>query len=86
MSGAPTFAEGRITHQTIGRMNLEVGKDAITVRLWQWSLKPDATLSVGEAEELVRRLTKAIAQAKGQKAKRTSASDAMDDDDFSDIA
>lgn len=81
---APEFPEGRITHASIGRLNVEAGDKSVTLRLWQHSLQPYAVLTLSEAQTLVERLGKAIAVASGKKARRTSVSDVTDD--YSDIA
>lgn len=66
-----------ITHASVGRINVAREQDGgVTLKLFQWGLKPDATLSRDEGKLLVRRLNEAL---EGRKA--TPA-----DDDFSDLA
>jgi len=53
--------EGRITHNTAGRVNVERGDSSITLRLWQHSLSPEAVLTFAEAEKLIDNMRKAMA-------------------------
>lgn len=57
--------DGRITHDSVARINVERGDGAVTLRLWQWSLKADATLTHAEARELVKKIERAMAPPKG---------------------
>jgi hypothetical protein len=75
-----TQAEGHIDHGTVGRINVEATDQSVTLRLWQHSLKPDATLSFEEARRLVERINAAMAP------KRSGTSKAVAAEDFSDIA
>lgn len=54
-------ADGRITHDSVGRINVERGDGSVTLRLWQWSLKPDATLTHAEAQQLMKKIERAMA-------------------------
>jgi hypothetical protein len=55
-------AEGSFNHGTAGRINVERNKDGgVTLRLFQWSLKPDAGLTRAEAEKLVEKIQDALA-------------------------
>lgn len=67
--------EGRITHASIGRINVERSANpaerCLTLRLFQWSLSPEATLEFSEVRRLITRLEAVMAQG-------TTASDAED--------
>jgi hypothetical protein len=59
-------AEGHITHATVGRINVERGEGSVTLRLWAWSLKPDATMTHGEARTLIRCMEEAMAPVRSK--------------------
>lgn len=61
-------AEGQITHATVARVNVEPGKGTITLRLWQHSLKPDATMTHAEARKLIARMEAAMAPPRAKHA------------------
>lgn len=73
-----------ITHETVGRINVERGENSVTLKLWAWSQKADATLSVDEAKLLIRKIEAALAPPKKRAA--TAPVVEEDEDDFSDIA
>lgn len=61
-------AEGQITHATVGRVNVERGDGTLTLRLWQHSLKPDATLTFSEVRRLIGQMEAAMAPPKAKHA------------------
>lgn len=74
-------AEGHIDHGTVGRINVEHSDEGVTLRLWQHSLKPDATLSWEEASRLARRLDEVIERYHAQPRRRATAPVAPEEDD-----
>lgn len=64
------------THDTVGRINVEPGKNSVTLYLHMWGIRPDAVLALTEAEKLVEKLQAAIDKMRGAQAA---------DDDFSDL-
>ena len=58
-----------VTHDTAGRINVERDKDGgVTLRLFQWGLKPTATLTRAEAEKLVDKIQEALAPKRAPRA------------------
>lgn len=63
-----TTAEGSISHGTAGRINVERDKDGgVTLRLFQWSLRPTATLTREEAAKLIGSIEEALAPPRAPK-------------------
>ena len=67
-----------ITHNSAGRINVEPGNNSVTLRLFQWGLKPDASLTREEVDKLQERL--AAASAKVWPKRRPPAAESDDHD------
>lgn len=78
------MAKHDITHDTAGRINVEPGDNTVTLRLFQWGIKPEAMLTLDECEKLISKVQAAMVKARRTHAphKAATAPDVGEDYDY----